>query len=391
VSRGPLLALLVALAIITFLDRLCISVAGPRMQDELGIGPDRWGWVLGAFVLSYGLFEIPTGAMGDRFGQRSVLARIVLWWSAFTALTGFASGFAPLVATRFLFGAGEAGAYPNMAGVVSRCLPASDRAAAQGYIWGASRFGGALSPLLVVPLQAALGWRACFWIFGAVGVAWAVVWWWLYRDPPTVATARPAPWGLIARSGQVWTIVAMYGCYAWGTWFYFAWLPTYLVKGRGFTTGEMAVFASLPFLLGTVANLAGGHLSDFACRKLGPRRGRTIVGTVCLAVAAVLIVATATTASREATVVLLTLGFGVMDLMLPSAWAICLDVGGANVGAVSGVMNTAGQLGGFLCTVLFGELVARTGDYNLPLFAIAAMVALASVLFHRIRIEPICA
>jgi MFS transporter, ACS family, glucarate transporter len=168
----------VSLSVITFIDRLCIAVAGPRIQEELGIAPEQWGWVLGAFILAYGAFEIPTGALGDRFGRRGVLTRIVLWWSAFTILTGTASSFVPLVVIRFLFGAGEAGAYPNMAGVVSRWFNVSERAMAQGFIWGASRAGGALSPLLVVPIQAAFGWRTCLLILGDVGILWCGIWWW---------------------------------------------------------------------------------------------------------------------------------------------------------------------------------------------------------------------
>src|SRR3954451_6124477 len=156
--RYVVLCLLVVLSIITFMDRLAIAVAGPRIQADLGITPAQWGWVLGAFVLAYGLFEIPTGVMGDRLGQRRVLVRIVLWWSAFTALTGSATGFVPLLLTRFLFGAGETGAYPNMAGVVAHWFPAQERARTQGFIWGASRAGGALAPLVVIPIQAAFGW-----------------------------------------------------------------------------------------------------------------------------------------------------------------------------------------------------------------------------------------
>ena len=183
-KRSIVLILLVLVSVITFLDRLAIAVAGPRMQDELGITPERWGWVLGAFVLAYGLFEIPTGAMGDRIGQRKVLTRIVVWWSVFTFLTGSVSGFVPLLITRFLFGVGEAGAYPNIAGGIARWFPPGERARAQGFIWGASRAGGALAPLLVLPIQEAFGWRASFWIFGAVGLVWAVVWYWWYRDDP---------------------------------------------------------------------------------------------------------------------------------------------------------------------------------------------------------------
>lgn len=388
-SRRILLTLLVLLSVITFLDRLCIAVAGPRIQEELGITPEQWGWVLGAFVLAYGLFEMPTGVLGDRFGRRGVLTRVVLWWSAFTILTGSASSFVPLVIIRFMFGAGEAGAYPNMAGVVSRWFQVSERAMAQGFIWGASRAGGALSPLLVVPIQSALGWRASFFIFGAVGILWCAIWWWWYRDRSAEETLPSAaehktPWGLLLRSSQVWTIALMYGSYAWGSWFYFSWLHTWLVKGRGFSEGEMAIFSALPFVLGAAANLAGGFVSDAAVRRFGVRRGRVVVGATCLATGACLLVLTAITRDRNIAVALLTIGFGVMDLMLPSAWAICLDISGPYAGAVTGAMNMSGQFGGFLCTVLFGYMVREYNDYDLPLFIIAGMVALAAFLFTRI-------
>jgi MFS transporter, ACS family, glucarate transporter len=401
-QRHIVLSLLVGLAVITFLDRLCIAVAGPRMQENLGISPEGWGLVLGSFVLAYGLFEIPTGVMGDRSGQRRTLTRIVLWWSAFTALTGSVSGLYPLIAVRFLFGAGEAGAYPNMAGVVSRWFPVREHARAQGFIWGASRAGGALAPLLVVPIQMAFGWRAMFWIFGSLGVMWCVIWWRWFRDwpkehpsmteaelreiGPTLAEAggHHAPWGLLARSRQLWTIILMYGCYAWGSWFYFSWLHTYLVRGRGFSEGEMAIFSALPFVVGAAANIAGGYLSDWATRRMGLRRGRTMVGAAALAVSACLLVATGLSTSKTAAIALLTAGFGVMDLMLPSAWALCLDVGGRYAGAVTGAMNTAGQFGGFLCTVVFGLMVGRFGDYDAPLFVIAGMLAASAFLMTRI-------
>ena len=388
-SSRVVLSLLVLLSIITFLDRLCIAVAGPRIQAELGITSGQWGWVLGSFILAYGLFEIPTGVLGDRYGRKRILTRIVLWWSVFTILTGTASQLLPLIAIRFLFGAGEAGAYPTMAGVVSEWFKPDKRAMAQGFIWGASRFGGALSPLLVVPIQSQLGWRASFYIFGVAGLLWCAVWWRYYQPNPRIQEPRQtahdsASWGLVLRSRRVWTIAGMYGCYAWGSWFYFSWLHTWLIKGRGFSEGEMAIFAALPFLLGAAANLAGGYVSDAAVRRFGVRWGRVLVGSTSLGVAAVLLVLTALTRDRNGAVILLTLGFGVMDLMLPSAWAICLDISGSHAGAVTGAMNTAGQLGGFFCTILFGHLVGKYNDYDLPLFVIAAMVGLAAFLFTRI-------
>lgn len=400
--RHLVLALLVLLSVITFLDRLAIAAAGPRIQQELGLDPKQWGWVLGAFVLAYGVFEIPTGAMGDRMGQRSVITRIVVWWSAFTALTGAAGGFVPLLATRFLFGAGEAGAYPNMAGSVARWFPRIERARAQGFIWAGSRAGGALAPLLVVPLQAHFGWRASFWILGAIGLAWAAVWWWWYRDLPAlhrqvsaaeleeigsvglVMAHQPAPWGRLFRKRQLWLILGMYAAYAWSSWFYFSWLHTYLVRGRGFSEGQMAAISAFAFVFGALANLAGGYVGDFAVRKLGVKRGRRLIGCASLSGGAVLLLATALTRDQVSATALLSLGLGVTDLMLPSAWAICVDIGGRYTGTVTGAMNSAGQFGGFLCTVLFGYIVSMSGSYHLPLIVIAAMLALSAVLFSRI-------
>ena len=166
--------LLVLLFGITYLDRICISVAGPRIQEELHIGPVGWGWVTGVFTISYCLFEIPSGMLADRIGPRRVLTRIVLWWSTFTALTGAVTGFYPLLVTRFLFGAGEAGAFPSAAAVISRWFPASRRATMSGVTLMASQIGGALAPLLVVPIQIRFGWRASFYVFGALGICWAV-------------------------------------------------------------------------------------------------------------------------------------------------------------------------------------------------------------------------
>src|SRR5215467_6170383 len=178
------MALLSLLSVITYLDRVCIAVAGPRMQEDLHISPEKWGWVTGIFLLSYGLFEIPTGALGDRIGPRKVLTRVVWWWSAFTSLTGAVSNFYLLLLTRFCFGMGEAGAYPNASTVISRWIPAPKRGRAWGIVWMASQLGGAVSPLLVVPIQAHYGWRASFYCFGLLGLIWGAVWYAWFRNSP---------------------------------------------------------------------------------------------------------------------------------------------------------------------------------------------------------------
>lgn len=389
-QRGSVLLLLVTLSILTFLDRIAISVAAPRIQAELNITPDLWGWVIGAFVLAYGIFEMPTGALGDLLGQRKVITRIVLWWSAFTALTGVATGFWNMVAIRFLFGAGEAGAYPNIAGVVSRWFPVNERARTQGYVWAASRLGGALSPLVVVPIQAWFGWRIAFGILGLLGVLWTIWWRASFRDqPPESSGATPKshsaiPWRTLFRSPQLWLLFAMYFCYAWGSWFFFGWFPTYLTRSAGFTEAEMGFISALPFLAGAAGNVAGGFLSDKLVRKFGVKNGRRLVGCVSLTASAILLVALSRAQGKISIAVLATLGFGIADLMLPTAWAVCLDIGGAYAGAVTGFMNTAGQFGGFVCSVLYGYVVQATGSYNLPLAMVASMVLISAILFSRI-------
>src|SRR4051812_13719483 len=216
-QRG-VVGLLFLLFAITYLDRVCISVAGPRMQHDLRIDPIGWGWVTGVFTLAYGLFEIPSGVMGDRLGPRRVLTRIVVWWSAFTILTGATTAFYPLLLTRFLFGAGEAGAFPNAAIVVSRWFGRAQRATMSGVTLMASQVGGALAPLLVVPIQIRYGWRASFFVFGAAGLVWSAVWYAWFRDSPEEKRGEPAPadhghaqahrfpWRVAARSQTVWAM-----------------------------------------------------------------------------------------------------------------------------------------------------------------------------------------
>jgi MFS family permease len=133
--------MLFLLSVITFIDRVCISLAGPRMQQELHMSPNQWGWVVGAFAIAYAAFEIPSGAIGDRVGPRKVLTRIVLWWSVFTSFTGLARNYIELLPVRFLFGAGEAGAYPNMAASISRWFPLDERARARTGLDGQPRGG----------------------------------------------------------------------------------------------------------------------------------------------------------------------------------------------------------------------------------------------------------
>ncbi|MGH8295871.1 MAG: MFS transporter, partial [Steroidobacteraceae bacterium] len=302
-KRYAVVGLLGVVSVITFIDRTAIAVLAPWIRKDLGMGAAEWGWVLSAYVIAYGIFEIPSGALGDRNGQRRELSRIAAWWSAFTALTGVTSRFIELVAVRFCFGLGSAGAYPNAAGVLWRWLPARERARGQGVVWAASRLGGALAPLLLVPVAVAFGWRPVFWVLAVVGAIWAAVWWLWYHDDPAAQPGitaseleeigaggargralhgREVPWGRLLRLRQLWLIVLAYGCYGCGSWFYFNWFPSWMVHAGHFTLRQMGLYASFPFLLGMAANLIGGTVCDRLGMRIGLKRASRAMTFGCL-------------------------------------------------------------------------------------------------------------
>ena len=395
--------MLVILGMVTFLDRINISVAGSSIMHDLQLSPSQWGWVQSAFILSYGLMQIPMGALGDRFGHRKILSLIVLWWSLFTAFTGMAGGLASLLVIRFMFGIGEAGSSPCSTGVISRWFEKGEVGKAQGYVWAASRLGGALTPFVVIPVMLWVGWRAAFYLLGALGIVWAIVWYWYYRDrgekleirgeriPQTQAqganmslTSHLLP---LTSNKQFWLLCAMYFFYAFGSWFFFSWFPTFMELGRGFEKSELTYAVAVPFVMSMVGNIAGGHLTDRLSQKYGIKVGRKALGSSSLAISAVCMFLAAFIPGKMAVFVFLSLCFGIFDLMLPSAWALCIDLGKQHAGTLSGAMNTAGNIGGFCCGILFGQLVESSGNYNLPLYMIAVMLIISAVLFAFINPE----
>ena len=384
-----ILTMLVLLGVVTFLDRINISVAGSSIMHDLNLSAAEWGWVQSAFILSYGLMQIPMGALGDRFGHRKILSLIVLWWSLFTAFTGMAGGLASLLVIRFMFGIGEAGSSPCSTGVISRWFEKHEVGKAQGYVWAASRMGGALTPFVVIPVMAWLGWREAFYLLGGLGIIWAVVWYFYYRDrkPQTLQTVeqKAIPWRTILHHKQFWIICAMYFFYAFGSWFFFSWFPTFMELGRGFAKSELTYAVAVPFIMSMIGNISGGYLTDRLSKKYGLKIGRKALGSASLAISAVCMFLAAFIPGKMAVFIFLSLCFGIFDLMLPSAWALCIDLGKQHAGTISGAMNTAGNLGGFFCGILFGFLVQSSGNYNLPLYMIAGMLIISACLFTLIN------
>ena len=394
-KKNVILIMLVILGMVTFLDRINISVAGSSIMHDLNLSAAEWGWVQSAFILSYGLMQIPMGALGDRFGHRSILALIVLWWSLFTAFTGMAGGLVSLLVIRFMFGIGEAGSSPCSTGVISRWFKKEEVGKAQGYVWAASRMGGALTPFVVIPMMAWVGWRSAFYLLGAVGIVWAIVWWLYYRENSqssqssisSPSSSSGSLWKRLVNAPQFWILCVMYFFYAFGSWFFFSWFPTFMELGRGFEKSELTYAVAVPFVMSMIGNISGGYLTDRLSARYGLKVGRKAIGSVSLAISAVCMFLAAFIPGKMAVFIFLSLCFGIFDLMLPSAWALCIDLGKQHAGTLSGAMNTAGNLGGFCCGILFGQLVQSSGNYNLPLYMIAGMLLISAVLFAFINPE----
>jgi ACS family glucarate transporter-like MFS transporter len=400
--RYWVLLLLGILAIITYLDRVCIAVAGPRMQADLHLGPAAWGWVVGIFAFAYAAFEIPTGSLADRLGPRKVLTRIVLWWSVFTSLTGLASSFWVLIAIRFSFGVGEAGAFPNFSSCISRWFPRLQRARALGLVIMTTQLGGALAPLLVVPIQARYGWRTSFYLFGILGVLWAVVWYRWYRDTPSqmpkvsqaelqeigdppAPTHESLPWSIALRSINLWCHMLMAFGYIYAGYFFLSWFQTFLVKARGFSEKQL-LLSTLPFLLGALGNAAGGFASDALVARIGLKWGRRTMGIIGAGGGALALVAAILTANQFWTLVFLSLTYLGVTIIQPTAFVVCIELAPRYAGAVAGAMNTAAQTGAFVSSLVFGYLVKLTGSYNVPLIPMVLALLLSALMW--LRIDP---
>ncbi len=383
------LFLLCLLAIILYLDRVCISVAGPRMQDALHISPEQWGWVGTVFTLGYAIFEIPSGHWGDRIGARRVLTRIVIWWSAFTAMTGTVSSYPLLLGVRFLFGAGEAGALPNAGVAISNWFPEEKRGRAFGLFTMSTQIGGALSPLLVLPIQQHFGWRMSFYVFAGFGVLWAAYWFWKFQDYPDGAAPKKqheaGSWGLLLANRNLWAIMALTFCYVYTLNFFQTWLHTYLVRGRGFS--EQALFlSSLPYVFAAAANLSGGIACDWLAKRAGAKWSRRGVGIAGLLASAIFMGSAVLFTSHLAVIFCLSMGYAGLTFQQPAVFAACLDIGGRRGGAVMGFMNSAGQVGGAVSSAVFGYLVQATGSYNTPLLPMAVLLILGMLLWGKVDV-----
>jgi ACS family glucarate transporter-like MFS transporter len=402
-ARYRMLGFALGTMALAYVDRVAISMSSSRIQRDLALNDEQLGYAFSAFTLAYALFEVPSGWLADRFGGRRMMARIVLWWSAFTAGTAAASGFFSLVGIRFLFGVGEAGVLPTLASAFRRWLPDRERGRAFGLTVAAGALGSAISQPIVGAMLGHFSWRESFVAFGALGAAWAAVWFWWMRDdprqhasvnaaevaeigPPAHEAHAAVPWARLLRSRNLIVICAMYFCAVYGWYFFMTWLPQYLERARGFDIREIGVLAALPWIAIAAGCLFGGLISDSLVRKRGRRIGLRAPGIVGLPIAAAMIVGAILTPSAALATAFLTGAAGFAALGIASAWSTCLAIGGRHGGVVSGAMNMFGNLGGTVCPIVFGQSLQHLSSWNVPLASVAVLYLVSGLMW--LAVDP---
>ncbi|MDP3072970.1 MAG: MFS transporter [Opitutaceae bacterium] len=402
-TRYKVVVFAIILAVIQYIDRVAISQAKDGVAQDLALTDAQMGSIFAAFGLSYALFEIPTGWLGDRIGARKVLVRVVLWWSFFTAVTGFAWNFVSMWITRFLFGAGEAGCFPNLTKAFSTWLPVNERTRAQALMWMGARWGGAFTPLLVVLVMAVVSWRTAFQVFALLGVIWAIFFWRWFRDNPrdhkdvnaaelellkeNESNARghgDVPWARLVGKPSMWLLWGQYFCLSYGWYFFVTWLPDYLnTNGRPLLSNEFlrwlagmmegsvradliqpilkAVLAGVPLFFGGFGSLFAGIFSSrLIARGASVVKVRRSFGFLGFAGASGLLMTSFYV--QDPLLAMLAMGMASFcnDMTMPGSWSACMDIGGKYAGTVSGSMNMMGNFGGMVGPFVVGVVLAAT-------------------------------
>jgi sugar phosphate permease len=384
--RYRVLAFICSLTTLTYLDRICISIVGVRLKADLHLSNGEFGWVLASFALAYALFEIPSGAWGDRIGPRAVFTRIVLWWSLFTILTGLASSLLSLLIMRFLFGMGESGTMPNNVLVISRWFPAQETGRALPWMGIGTQIGAAIAPLIIIPIAEAWGWRMPFFVNGVIGFLWVLICVSWFRNFPSEmkhispqevrlieSTRRYSSshhlisWKTIFSNRTLWALMGMYFCYQWANYFFVAWSPVYLQEKLHFSEKQTQPIIFLLFAIGILGLLWGGFCIDWMARKKGLLFGRRFIGMLGIGGCGLCILIAVLSSDPMISAGGMIAANGFYSFGVMASFAVCTDIGRNNAGTVSGAMNFSGQFGAFFLSIVVGKMVELTHNFNKPL------------------------
>ncbi len=386
------------LAMIVLFDRILISVAKDPVASDLGLSDKQMGWVLSIFALGYALFQTPSGYLADKFGARKVLTAVVSLWSIFTALTGAVYNFVALMFVRFLFGVGEAGAFPSMARAVFNWIPVKERGLVHGINFSGGRIGAAIALPIVAWLIDFTSWRMSFVILGVIGVLWALIWYWWYRDLPEDHASvseneleiikahtqaknsdkQPISFKKLFKSKAMWLMMGQYFSSNFTFFFCLTWLFPHLKAKYGLDMVEAGFYSSAPLIFGALGNWVSGWLVDVIYKKGKWGLSRKLPAIIGFSLAAIGIITSIYMKEVTGAVVFISLAVFGADMTLSPSWSACLDIGKEHSGTVSGTMNMAGNLGSFFTALAFPYMIAFTGS-NTPFFFLAAGLNLLAI------------
>ncbi|HEV2594923.1 MAG TPA: MFS transporter [Sphingomicrobium sp.] len=381
-----------SLAVLSYIQRVAISQAAGPISAELHLDKQQMGSVFGAFGLAYALFEIPMGLYGDKLGVRRVLTQVVLAWSIFTALTGAAWNLLSLWVIRFLFGAGEAGCFPNLTRMLSQWLPRGERIRAQSLMWASTRWGGAIAPPLALLGITFLGWRLSFVGFALLGVIWCVVFLVRFRENPAddtrvneaelellsdshaMVTQHEGHWLKVLLQPQVFLLMLQYFCWSYVWYFFVTWLPTYLVEAQRQSAAATAGYAVLPLLFGGFGSLVSGFLPLH-----WPRRWMA-VGCYLVVFGLLLLLPTVRGVGPAITIMALISFTG--DITVPISWNSCVEIGKRYTATVGAAMNMFANFSGFVAPFVGGYILKHyNNDWSMVIHIMAGFAAIGAFLW----------
>lgn len=406
-KRYILVVLLFFHTVNTYMDRICISAASELIKSDLGLSNQMMGYIFGIFAFGYALFQIPSGYLADHYGPKKMLSVVVLVWSSFTALTGAAWNAASMLVMRFLFGVGEAGAFPGATRAFYNWIPARERGMANGIFHSGARVGAAMSLFLMPFLIKLVGWRATFLICGLLGIVWVLVWNFWFKNLPRenkdvseselnyiesgIAEISPGngklPLAVVLTSSNMLLLMFQYMASNITFFISFTWLLPYLTSqwGKG-----AEIYAPIPLLFGMFAQWFAGWLTTKIYSMGFPVSSRkipAIAGFLIAVVGLMLIVVLGGSTPLAFTLLFSVAVFGVEMTISPS-WSVCMDIGKEKSGTISATMNMLGNIGSafsaiifpfFVANVTIPWLVVSTGTAN-SFFVFAACMNLLAAL-----------
>jgi sugar phosphate permease len=399
--------------IINYLDRTNLSIAAPAMIKELKLNNTDIGLMGTVFSWTYAVMQLPSGWLIDRFGAKRVYAVAVLWWSIATALTGACNKLLALVGARFLLGVGEAPCMPTNAKITSQWFPKSERGLATG-IWDASsKVGPALAPPVLVAIQMTFGWRALFFITGALGIVFILIFMKFYKSPDKSKKLSKEEFNYIQAGGgasddniqgakikwrqlfkyrSVWGMILGFFCTIWIWNIFLTFLPLYLLKTQNISFKELGIYASIPWIGGILGDVLGGYITKKLVDKgiTSPINAKRGLIAICALLAGALVIMIPFVNGLAITITLMTLALCAISAITGSAWALSGDIAPPSmVGSVGAIQNFGGYFGGAFAPLIAGLIADTTGSYSLAFISGGIIAACAAIFYWFVVKDPI--